>query len=167
MTKVSCASNILILNLILMDPKLCCRYVFPSIRLSKHNFPIQLSPTGPWLEQSQSQGGSSFCRWVRSVTESQRSDPSDWHVGIIPFCAPSLSPEMLSSGLDATLGGSLSLSLSAVTGPNQESAKSGPGRWGGYKFPFNEDFDGFDDDLNYFVKLTKPRWLCWAGAGIM
>ena len=100
-----------------------------------------------------------------SVTESQRSDPSDWHVGIIPFRAPSLSPEMLSCALDATLGGSLS--LSAVTGPNQESAKSGPGRWGGYKFPFNEDFDGFDDDLNYFVKLTKPRWLCWAGAGIM
>ena len=46
-----------------------------------------------------------------SVTESQRSDPSDWHVGIIPFRAPSLSPEMLSCGLDATLGLSLSLSL--------------------------------------------------------
>ena len=38
------ASNILILDLFLIDPKLCCRYVFPSIRLSKHNFPIQLSP---------------------------------------------------------------------------------------------------------------------------
>ena len=159
--------NILILNLFLMDPKLCCRYVFPSIRLSKHNFPIQLSPTGPWVG-AKPEPGRVLHFAVERVLQRVRDQSRVIDTLVSFHSVPSFVSEMLSSGLDAALGGCLSLSLSRCHRPQSRVSQIRPRPdEAGIKFPFNGDFDGFDDHLNYFVKLTKPRWLCWAGAGIM